>query len=512
MGLKISDYSNTHFRVQPSNEDSVEQYRRLFFAMKLKVEGYRFMPAYKYGEWDGTIEYLHYKSGLVKLGLYKKTLQIINDCNIEVDFLDDKIVENRFTGFPREEIVEFLKAQKVYSKGSPLLPRDYQLESVIQALTQKRLLVQSPTSSGKSLIIYFIIKFLLPQIQGKVLLIVPTTNLVNQMFADFADYENANKVAWAETSTNKKHTGAAQVFISTWQSVIRQKNREWWSQFDVLMVDEAHHCKATSLNKISDNLPNAEFRFGFSGSINENWKDTSFWTIVAQFGRIYTTTTTKSLIAEKQIASAKVVLVELDHTSERIPRLEYQNELKYICSSPKRNKVIESIVSNATGNTLVLFSLVQIHGKVLYEDFKKAFPQRTILYVSGEVEAEEREQVRQYTENNNNVVIIASYQTFSTGVNIKNLHNVIFASPTKSFTRVVQSIGRGLRKSDTKDECTIYDLFDLLYGTPDKMRRTNYTYRHFLNRLEIYKREGFPIKMLRQKIIKTPIANPLDLC
>lgn len=512
MGLKISDYSNTHFRIQPSDEESVEQYRRLFFAMKLKVEGARFMPAYKYGEWDGTIEYLHYKSGLVKLGLLEKTLQIVKDSNIELDFLDERIFKNRFTGFNENEIVEFLKEQKVYSKGAELCPRDYQKESVVQALCQKRLLVQSPTSSGKSLIIYFIVKFLLQQIEGRILLIVPTTNLVNQMFADFADYENVEEVEWAETSTNKKRAGNKKVFISTWQTAIRQKDEEWWAQFNVLMVDEAHHCKATSLNKISDNLPNAEFRFGFSGSIKENWKSTDFWTITAQFGGTHITTTTKNLIAEKQIAAANVVIVELDHTSEHIPRLEYPKELKYICSSPERNEVIKTIARNTTGNTLILFQLVQVHGKVLYEEFQKEFPERSILYVAGDVEANEREEVRQFAENNKNVIIIASYQTFSTGVNIKNLHNVIFASPTKSFTRVVQSIGRGLRKGDNKETCTIYDLFDLLYGSPEKIRGTNYTYRHFLNRLEIYKREGFPIKMVRQKIIKKPLDNPLDVC
>lgn len=508
MGLRFTDFNRTHFKVQPTSEEDVEDYRRLFLAMKKFVDGYKFMPAYKYGEWDGTIEYLHYRTGLVKLGLLEKTLQLTQDNGIEIDFLDQRIYDNHFAGFPRDEVEAWLEKQVVYSKGVKLTPRDYQAESVVMALNSKRLLIQSPTSSGKSLIIYLTIKFLLEQIEGRVLLIVPTTNLVTQMFNDFQDYENA-PIQWAETSTDKNRKGDKQVFISTWQTAIRQTDKSFWAGFDVLMVDEAHHCKATSLNKISDALGNVEFRFGFSGSIKANWGDTDYWTIASQFGKIHTTTTTKNLIQQNQIAKANVVLVEIDHRSEIIPKLDYQSELKYICTSPERNDLILKIVENTKGNTLVLFSLVELHGKPLYETMQAKFPDRTILFVYGAVDAEEREKIRQFAEENKDVVIIASYQTFSTGVNIKNLHNVIFAAPTKSFTRVVQSIGRGLRKSDTKTECTIFDLFDLLYGEPTKIRRTNYTYRHFLNRLEIYKREGFPAKMIRQRILKK-IQNPVD--
>lgn len=509
MGLRIVDFNRSAFKVQPSTEEDVEDYRRLFLAMKKHVDGYKFMPAYKYGEWDGTIEYLHYRTGLVKLGLLEKTLELIEENGIEIDFYDQRIQENHFVGFARVEVEAWLKSQTVYSKGVKLQPRDYQLESVIQALTSKRLLIQSPTSSGKSLIIYLTIKFLLEQMQGRVLLIVPTTNLVTQMYNDFCDYEN-KKIDWAETSTDKNRKGDKQVFISTWQTAIRQKEHSFWAGFECLMVDEAHHCKATSLNKISDALPNAEWRFGFSGSLKQDWKDTDSWTIASQFGKIYTTTTTRQLIAEKQIARANVVIIELDHRSESIPKLEYQDELKYICTTPERNEVIAKIVENTKGNTLVLFSLVELHGKPLYDLLQKRFPNRSIRFVYGAVDAEERESIRQYAESNEDVVIVASYQTFSTGVNIKNLHNVIFAAPTKSFTRVVQSIGRGLRKSDTKSECTIYDLFDLLYGEPAKIRRTNYTYRHFLNRLEIYKREGFPVKLLKHKILKENSQKGVD--
>ena len=509
MSLIIKDFSKTHFRVFPSGEMGTEDYRKLFYAMKKPVEGARYMPSYKYGQWDGTIEFLKYKTGLIKLGLFHKTLQLIKDMGIEVQHIDESILTSHFRGENEEIIREWLLRQKVYSKGTQLHPRDYQLDSVVEAIHNKKLLIQSPTSSGKSLIIYFITKFLLETIEGKILIIVPTTNLVNQLYADFADYENVPKVDWADISTDKKRLDNKRVFISTWQTVIRKKEQEWWGQFETLMVDEAHHCKAKSLDTISNNLFNATWRFGFSGSVKQNWKDADFWTIVSQFGKIHTTTTTKELIEEKQIAAAKVELVEIDHKEFKVPKsLDYREELNYICSSPERNNEIERIVRNCEGNVLVLFSLVEKQGKPLFKQFQENFDDREILLVYGDVSADEREEIRQCAESKDGVVILASYQTFSTGVNIKNLHNVIFASPTKSFTRIVQSIGRGLRKANGKESCTIYDLFDLLYGSSDKIRGTNFTYKHFFNRLQIYKQENFPINLRKMKLI--PVNSTLQ--
>lgn len=501
MSLIINNFTKTHFRVLYNGEEGVEDYRKLFYAMKKQVEGFRYMPAYKYGEWDGTIEFLKYRTGAVKLGLFHKTLQLVKDLGIEISGIDPKIYDEHFQGIPKETALEWVIRQKVYSRGVELVPREYQLDSVVEALSSKKLLIQSPTSSGKSLIIYLITKFLKETLEGRILIIVPTTNLVNQLYNDFADYESVEEVEWADISTDKKRKDDKKVFISTWQTVIRKKEKEWWGQFEAMMVDEAHHCKAKSLDTISNNLFNATWRFGFSGSVKQNWKDADFWTIVSQFGRIYTTTTTKDLIEAKQIASAKVNIVEIDHRDFNVPRsLDYREELNYVCSSPERNDLIERIVRGCEGNVLVLFSLVEKQGKILFEQFQKNFQNKEILLVYGEVSPEEREEIRQCAETKNGVVILASYQTFSTGVNIKNLHNVIFASPTKSFTRVVQSIGRGLRKANNKESCTIYDLFDLLYGSPEKVRGTNYTYKHFFNRLQIYKQENFPISLQKIKL------------
>lgn len=506
MPLILKNYSKTHFRVLPADEESFNEYKNLYYKMKRKVDGHQFMNAYKFGDWDGSIDFLHYKTGLVKLGLLGKTLSLIQEGGVQLKGIDKALYDDNFIGFPKEQIWEWLKRQKVYSKGKELTPRQYQLESVVEALNSKRILVVSPTSSGKSLIIYLILKFLLEQVENRVLIIVPTKNLVTQLFNDFCDYENVTQINWAETSTDKKRQNDKKVFISTWQTVIRIKDPEFWREFDGFFVDEAHHCKATSLNKINDNLRFAEWRFGFSGSIRKDWKNTDFWNIMSQFGKIHTTTTTKELIDTEQIAKAQVILYELDHTIKYCPKLQYKDELKYICSMPERNDFIERLVRNAAGNVLVLFSLVEKQGKPLYEQLKAAFPERAVLFVYGAVDAQTREQIRQYAEENKDVVIVASYQTFSTGVNIKNLHNVIFASPTKSFVRVVQSIGRGLRKAENKTDCTIYDIFDLLYGRPDKnVRGTNYTYRHFLNRLQIYKQEQFPTIMKREVIIQKDV-------
>ena len=504
MALHIISHSPTHFKILPSeDEQGLHDYKRLFFAMKLKVPGHQYMPRYKFGDWDGTMEFLGYRNGLVKLGLLENVLFLIKQAGIELKSLDKAIFDNYFTGFDREEVISWLEKQKVYAKGMQLYPRDYQLGSVIKALTSKRILIKSPTSSGKSLIIYLILKFLKEQLAGKILIIVPTTNLVNQLYTDFCDYANTDKLDWIELSTQRKKgmLGLKKVLISTWQTLIRQNEPEFWNRFECLIVDEAHHAKAASLSKISDNMRGAEWRFGFSGSIREDWKDPYYWSIVSQFGSVHSTTTTKKLIEQGQIAQAKAVIIEIDHTSQQIPKLEYRDELAYLCSHEKRNALVERLCGNVEGNTLILFSLVKLQGKPLYEKLKVTYPNKKVLLVYGAIDAGTREEIRRTAEDNNDVIIVASYQTYSTGVNIKNLHNIVFASPTKSFIRIVQSIGRGLRKADNKNLCVIYDFFDLLYGDPNKnLRKTNYTYRHFLNRLQIYKQEGFPITMLKEKL------------
>jgi superfamily II DNA or RNA helicase len=161
--------------------------------------------------------------------------------------------------------------------------------------------------------------------------------------------------------------------------------------------------------------------------------------------------------------------------------------MDYIVQSDKRNKYIRNLASGLQGNTLCLFQYVEKHGKDLYEMIQNKATDKKVFYVHGGVDADEREKIREITEKTDNAIIVASYGTFSTGINIRNLHNIIFASPSKSRIRNLQSIGRGLRLKDNNSHATLYDIADdLSYN-----EKENYTLAHFRERINIYSEEDF---------------------
>jgi superfamily II DNA or RNA helicase len=168
----------------------------------------------------------------------------------------------------------------------------------------------------------------------------------------------------------------------------------------------------------------------------------------------------------------------------------YKDEIDFLIANSKRNRFICNLAGTRKGNTLVLYTYVEKHGKILYDLIRDKYPGRKVFFVHGKVEAEEREEVRHITENETDAIIVASYGTFSTGINIRNLHNAIFASPSKSVIRVLQSLGRLLRLGENKTEATLYDISDdLRYKS-----YTNFTLKHYEERIKIYNNEKFTFK------------------
>lgn len=492
--LVIQKVSYTYCRLTFDRQSTLayENYKRVFYLLKKEVPGKNFMPAYRWGQWDGCIEFLNFTSGLFRVGLLPYVIKLCEDYAMPYK-LEDDILIHYFKGVPKEDVQYFLQETKTYSNRQPLTPRHYQTECVIKALTSKRLLISSPTSSGKSLIIYLITKYLQQNQNERILILVPTISLVSQLYKDFHDYECGYCLGWVDCSTNKKDKDNKQVFISTWQSVIRNTDKEWYSNFSALIIDECHQAKAKSILTISDRMQNAQWRFGFSGSIKTKKDDLDVFTINSIFGNYHKSTTTKELMDAGLVSSIKIKLLEFKYT-ENLPKLLYKDEIRYICGYEQRNKAVVELSQQCTNNTLILFQFVELQGKKLYEQLKELHPQKQVFFVYGDVGVEQREEVRSYCEKNDDAIIVASYQTFSTGINIKNLHNLIFAAPTKSFTRVLQSIGRGLRLKEGKEKCIVYDLYDHQYGDVKNVRTCNYTFKHFLERLKIYKNEGFEVE------------------
>jgi len=451
-----------------------------FFSFR--VPGYQFTPAFKNKMWDGFIKLFSLRDYTLYTGLlaYVEKFCKERDYTIAID--------------PKLNITEnfsIVEAEKfIQSIDLPHEVRDYQLKSFIHAVRNKRMLLVSPTASGKSLIIYNIVKWLQESNHKKGLLIVPTISLVHQMFKDFKSYgfnsdEYCHMIHGGQDKTSDKF-----LYISTWQSIYKN-DPEYFHQFDFVLGDEAHLFKAKSLTSILSNCINSEYRIGCTGTLDGS--STHRLVLEGLFGPVYQSTTTSELIEQKHLSEFKIKCLVLKY-SEDVCRMaktwDYHDEMDYIVGNVKRNEFIKNLTLSLEGNTLVLFNLVEKHGKQLHKLIKDSSKNRHVFFVFGGTDVEIRESVREITERENSAIIVASYGTFSTGINIRNLHNIIFASPSKSRIRNLQSIGRGLRKSDTKKEATLFDIADdFRIG-----KFTNYTLNHFIERCKIYDDEKFSYK------------------
>jgi len=449
------------------------------------VPGAKFMPQYRSKYWDGKIRLYSNHTGELYVGLLDKLVAWAKNCEYTVEFKN-----NKFYGSPFEEN-EMISVEGVsdYMKSiSRHEPRDYQVDAVYDALRYNRKLLISPTASGKSLMIYSIVRYFVEK-EHNILLIVPTTSLVEQMYKDFEDYgwnaeEYCHKIySGKEKSTNKN------VVITTWQSIYNLP-RSFFENFDVVIGDEAHQFKSKSLVGIMTKMDNTKYRFGFTGTLDGS--QTHKWVLEGLFGPSYKVTQTQELIEKGYLSKLQIKVLLLKHNEHQFD--EYEEEIQYLITHDKRNNFIKNLSLDLKGNTLILYSRVETHGQPLYEMINSsAAKDRKIFFVYGGVDAEEREKVREITEKENDSIIVASYGTFSTGINIKNLHNIIFASPSKSRVRNLQSIGRVLRKGENKNKAVLYDIADDITYKSKK----NYTLNHLIERIKIYNEEKFNYEIIQ---------------
>jgi len=450
-----------------------------------EVPGAKFMPQYRSKYWDGKIRLFSPHTGEIYVGLLDKIISWAKKSDYSVEFLD-----NKFYGTPFEvnEGISLDGVKGYLSKITSLKPRDYQIEAVYDALRYNRKLIVSPTGSGKSLMIYAVVRYF-AETGKKILLVVPTTSLVEQMFKDFEDYGwDAEKYCHKIYSGREKTTNSS-VVITTWQSIYKMK-RPYFEPFNVVIGDEAHLFKSKSLISIMTKTDNAKYRFGFTGTLDGS--QTHKWILEGLFGPSYKVTQTKELIEKGHLSKLQIKVLLLKHDEHKFN--EYEEEIQYIIGNERRNKFIKNLALDLKGNSLILFSRVENHGVPIYNLINNSVTNgRKVFFVFGGVDAEERERVREITEKENNAIIVASYGTFSTGVNIRNLHNVIFSSPSKSRVRNLQSIGRVLRKGNNKTQAVLYDIADDITYKSKK----NYTLNHLIERIKIYNQEDFNYEVLQ---------------
>lgn len=446
------------------------------------VPGYQFIPAYKNKMWDGKIRLADLRSFTIYRGLLPYVEKFCADRNYTIS-IESSL--NCATNFSVVEAKEFIATLNL-----PFEVRDYQLKAFVHAVRNKRMMLLSPTASGKSLILYLILRYIQESDYKKGLLIVPTTSLVEQMYKDFESYGYDS-----DTNCHRQYSGKDKsidkfLTITTWQSIYKN-DKEYFDQFDFVLGDEAHQFKAKSLTTIMTGVNRASYRIGCTGTLDGT--QTHRLVLEGLFGPVYQSTTTSELIEKKHLANFKIKCLILKYP-EAICKLskswDYQSELEYIVLNQQRNEFIKKLALSLEGNSLILFQFVTKHGKVLYESIRENAGERHVFFVHGGTDAEVRESVREITEKQNDAIIVASYGTFSTGVNIRNLHNVIFASPSKSRIRNLQSIGRGLRVGDNKKEATLFDISDDFRSG----KHVNFTLNHFADRVKIYNEEKFQYK------------------
>ena len=442
------------------------------------------MPQYRGRNWNGEIHLYDMRSKQIYVGLLDK---IVNFCT-QYGY-SYKFENNKFYGTPYEENdgISYEGVKDYMSSICSHSPRKYQIEGVFDALKHNRKLLISPTASGKSLMIYSLVRYYVDKGQ-KILLVVPTTSLVEQMYKDFLDYGWDADSYCHRIYSGRDKSNEAPVTITTWQSVYKLE-RSFFEEYNVIIGDEAHLFKSKSLIQIMTKLHHAKYRFGFTGTLDGT--QTHKWVLEGLFGPSYKVTRTDELMQQGHLSQLDIQCLVLKHSPQTFDT--YEDEIQYLISHEQRNNFIKNLSLDLKGNTLVLFQRVESHGAVLYEKINKNKGEnRKVFFIHGGVDAEERELVREITERENNAIIVASYGTFSTGINIKNLHNVIFASPSKSRIRNLQSIGRVLRKGKDKVKATLYDIAD---DCSTKSRK-NYTLNHFIERIKTYNEENFNYEII----------------
>ena len=457
--------------------DSV--YYELADYFTFEVPGAKFMPTYKNKYWDGKIRLFNIQNGQIYVGLLDKIIQFCKDHEYTYEFQESKYYGLPFEVNPtisKEGVKDYVTSISKYK------PRDYQVDGIYDALKYNRKLLISPTASGKSLMIYGIVRYFVERKQNT-LIVVPTTSLVEQMYKDFADYGWDVGSYCHKIYAGKERETDSQVIITTWQSIYKLP-RKYFERFSVVVGDEAHQFKSKSLISIMTKLGNAKYRYGFTGTLDGT--QTHKWVLEGLFGPSYKIIKTDELMKKGHVATLDINVLLLKHPPNKFETFE--DEIQYIITHGRRNNFIRNLALDLKGNTLILFARVEGHGEPLFNLINNnSIIDRHVFFVHGGVATEDRERVREITESENNAIIVASYGTFSTGINIKNLHNIIFASPSKSRIRNLQSIGRVLRKGSNKSKATLYDIAD---DISYKSRR-NYTLNHLIERIKVYNEENF---------------------
>jgi len=483
--------TESHLEVFTDNKEVKHKIDDLLSAYE---PGHEMTPRYQSGRWDGKKRF--YETKLVKTGglffiIEKGFLQRLLD-NITFDEIElDEIIE-----------VDYMEYLKRVLPELPFKPYKHQLKAFVQMVNNKRYFASMCTSSGKSLVAYLTLRYFWEH-HKKSVLIVPVVSLTEQMFNDFKEYNapddflnDIKLIGGDNIDKNLTHN----IIIGTYQSLIKVTHQ--MDSYDIILNDETHLASSDSLQKILQ-MP-FSIKLGMTGSVPIIEVD--LLSIIQIFGEPDFIIRARELMDMGLLTDSYIVPMFLNYpkTANKLGMksgMKYQDEVKFIKENPLRIEFNRKFLGALKGLTVALYAHTEqgertyesLTGeKPKYNDFER-MKELGVFFVSGKTRSKIREQIRQYTNNIHQGIIIANYKVFSTGINLPNINNIVFLSSTKSFVTVLQSLGRVFRLKQGKTKAMIYDLIDVF-----PYKKDNYSLNHFWQREGYYHQE-------RHKIIEKEI-------
>ena len=458
----------------------VDVRRKLANALKFEVPYARYMPQYKLGRWDGKVAFF----GIGGTG-YVNHLDVVSDVlaknNVQIVDIEDR---RHPIQLDLQPITERYWADQgvVWPKGHPaegeeIILRDYQVEAINNFLQNPQSLQEIATGAGKTITTATLSH--ITETHGRSLVIVPNKSLVTQTEEDYINCGLDVGVYFGDRKElGKTHT------ICTWQSlnILDKKFKdgaavlslaEFLDGVSTIIIDEVHQAKAEVLkNLLTRNLRNAPIRWGLTGTIPK--EKFEFEAIHASIGPVIGNITAKELQDKGVLSQCHVNIVQLLDTVEH---RDYQSELKYLVTNQGRIEYIGKLLSNIkqTGNTLILVDRISA-GEMLQELIPGS------VFVKGDVKLKDRKEAYDDINEGTNAVVIATYGVAAVGINIPRIFNLVLIEPGKSFVRVIQSIGRGVRKAKDKDFVQIWDITSTC----------KFAKRHLTQRKKFYKEAQYP--------------------
>lgn len=478
--------------LEQATEIEIEQ---LNISLTKRIKNWRFHPLVKKNVWDGCFTFIK-QDKYIPSGLWREVYDIAKEFGYSIQLKNITLIFNN--NIQRDSFDLWVEE---FFKDNPIKPRDYQIDTAFKIIKYRRCMAELATSAGKTLILFIVFAYLKQHnIANKFLLIVPNVSLVIQATEDFIEYNYKNKVKYKtqQIYAGQKIKEDSDIVIGTYQSLVKKKE-EYFNIFDVVMVDETHRVKSKSIKDILENCRHTDYCFGLSGTIPKRGTLDRL-TLMAYTGPLISEITANFLQKNDYIAKCRVKIIQMDYIDEKTKQA-FKNlskdydidgnklftlEQKFIIENNKRRDLICKFISKLDNNALVLFHRRE-YGRALYEQLRNS-TNKSVYYIDGSIDKQIREIYKTKMEKDKDVVLTASFGTFSTGISIKNIHYVLFTESFKSDVVIRQSIGRGLRKLEGKDFLTIVDFVDdFRYDGFE-----NYLFKHSKERLRIYKEQKFP--------------------